>query len=99
MLYIHNDAIFEWDEQKNLINYEKHGIYLEEAQDAFFDPELLLFEDTAHSSEEPRQFCIGQVDGQIITIRFTLRGSTIRIIGAGFWRKGKKLYEKKRRLY
>lgn len=28
-------------------------------------------------------------------LRFTYRGETIRIIGAGYWRKGKKIYEEK----
>jgi hypothetical protein len=28
-----------------------------------------------------------------MTVRFTYRGNTIRIIGAGYWRKGKKIYE------
>ena len=27
-------------------------------------------------------------------VRFTYRGETIRIIGAGYWRKGRRLYEK-----
>ena len=33
--------------------------------------------------------------GGILTVRFTYRGETIRIIGAGYWRKGKKIYEEK----
>ena len=90
---------FEWDEYKNQVNVDKHGVSFEDAQYAFDDPNLLLFEDTNHSSLEHRQFCIGQIDGQIITVRFTMRGDSIRILGAGYWRKGKKLYEKKRRLY
>jgi len=28
-----------------------------------------------------------------LTVRFTYRGSVIRIIGAGYWRKGRKIYE------
>jgi hypothetical protein len=31
----------------------------------------------------------------IITVRFTYRYGKIRIFGAGYWRKGKKEYEKK----
>ena len=30
----------------------------------------------------------------MLTVRFTYRTSKIRIIGAGFWRKGKNIYEK-----
>jgi hypothetical protein len=28
-----------------------------------------------------------------LTVRFTYRSGVIRIIGAGYWRKGKKIYE------
>ena len=34
------------------------------------------------------------VDGRIITVRFVYRERKIRIIGAGYWRKGKEYYEK-----
>ena len=37
--------------------------------------------------------CIGKVAGGILTVRFTHRKRKIRIIGAGNWRKGKKIYE------
>lgn len=30
---------------------------------------------------------------KIVTVRFTQRGDAIRMIGAGYWRKGKKAYE------
>jgi len=45
--------------------------------------------DERHSSAEPRLFCIGRSrSGGILTVRFTYRGDCIRIIGAGYWRKG-----------
>lgn len=31
--------------------------------------------------------------GHIATVRFTIRSSRIRIIGAGYWREGRKLYD------
>jgi uncharacterized protein len=31
----------------------------------------------------------------IMTVRFTMREERIRIIGAGYWRNGKELYDKK----
>ncbi|MEI6747001.1 MAG: hypothetical protein WCL34_13640 [Methylococcaceae bacterium] len=34
----------------------------------------------------------------ILTVRFTYRHNRIRIIGAGYWRKGKKIYEKENNL-
>jgi hypothetical protein len=33
----------------------------------------------------------------VMTVRFTWRGSRIRIFGAGYWRKGKRLYEQQNR--
>lgn len=43
---------------------------------------------------EARLFCIGRTERGILTVRFSYRGETIRIIGAGHWRKGRKTYEK-----
>jgi hypothetical protein len=54
----------------------------------------VIAEDVNHSSEEDRFYCVGKVDEGIITVRFTYRDDVIRIIGAGYWRKGKKIYEK-----
>ena len=39
-------------------------------------------------------FCFGEVEGGILTVRFTYRGGVIRIFGAGYWRKGKAIYER-----
>lgn len=48
---------------------------------------------------EERFFCIGKVNEGIITVRFTYRHQKIRIFGAGYWRKGRKLYEKQNKIY
>jgi uncharacterized DUF497 family protein len=84
---------FEWGEAKNRENQAKHGVSFEQAQLAFADPKRLIFEDRAHSTpEETRFFCIGRVENRILTVRFTYRESSIRIFGAGFWRKYRRLY-------
>lgn len=90
---------FEWDEAKNLENLEnleKHGVSFEDAQYAFLDTNRVIAEDLEHSLDEIRYYCFGKdKDGAgILTVRFTYRTSRIRIIGAGYWRKGKRLYEK-----
>ncbi|MDR0873107.1 MAG: BrnT family toxin [Prevotellaceae bacterium] len=90
---------FEWDEYKNKENQEKHNVSFEEAQDAFFDPDLVMIEDTMHSSVEERYFCIGKTENGILTVRYTIRKNNIRIIGAGYWRKEKKIYETRNNLY
>ena len=86
--------MFEWDENKNQINLLKHGVSFQQARKAFFDPKRLIIEDAAHSSDEQRYFCLGKVDGGIMTVRFTFRDDAIRIFGAGYWKKGKQRYEK-----
>lgn len=84
---------FEWDVNKDAENQEKHGIPFSLAQYAFADPRRVIAEDLAHSEAEKRYFCFGEVDGGILTVRFTYRGGAIRIFGAGYWRKGKAIYE------
>jgi len=86
---------FEWDHEKDRINQEKHGVPFVIAQLAFMDPQRIIAIDLEHSKKEKRYYCIGKVDSGIITVRFTYRKKIIRIIGAGYWRKGKVLYEKK----
>ncbi len=88
---------FEWDKQKSITNQEKHDISFEEAQYAFFDNYRLILEDEKHSSNEKRYFCIGQIERGIVTVRFTMRDN-IRIIGAGFWREGRRRYHERNSL-
>ena len=85
---------FEWDAAKDGINRAKHGIGFELAQLAFLDPLRVIAEDLNHSGGEQRYFCFGRVEDAIMTVRFTWRSRKIRIFGAGFWRKGKTIYEK-----
>lgn len=89
-------ATFEWDEQKDKENYKKHGVSFYLAQRAFMDPNRLIAEDIEHSITEIRYYCFGKVDNEILTVRFTYRGHKIRIIGAGYWRKGRKIYEQQK---
>lgn len=84
---------FEWDADKDAENQMKHGVPFSLAQYAFPDPGRVIAEDIAHSKAEKRFFCFGEVNGGILTVRFTYRGGVIRIYGAGYWRKGKSIYE------
>ena len=85
---------FEWDPAKDLINRIKHGVSFETAKKAFEDPAKLIIRDEKHDLPgERRFFCIGRVDGIVVTVRFTERKNTIRIFGAAEWRKGRKRYE------
>ena len=84
---------FEWDDEKNETNFKKHGVTFGEAKRAFYDQQRIIIDDLEHSKSEKRYFCIGYVDRKIITVRFTKRNEIVRIFGAGYWRRGKKLYE------
>ncbi len=90
---------FEWDDRKARKNIAKHGVSFELATRAFEDPKLVLAEDLVHSRTEPRYFAFGRVRGGVLTVRFTVRVERVRIIGAGFWRKGKVFYEQANRLH
>ena len=86
-------AHFEWDDGKDRENQAKHDVAFSLAQQAFLDPHRIIAEDEEHSTTEDRYYCIGRVGEGIMTVRFTYRGNIIRIYGAGYWRKGRKLYE------
>jgi uncharacterized DUF497 family protein len=90
---------FEWDPDKDQENQEKHGVAFAVAQLAFADSRRVIAEDLSHSSAERRYYCFGDVGGGILTVRFTYRAEVIRIYGAGYWRKGKRIYERENPLH
>ncbi len=90
---------FEWDEAKDNENQAKHKVSFTLAQHAFLDPHRVIAEDVSHSAEEDRYYCIGRVGDEIITVRFTYRQDAIRIYGAGYWRKGRKIYEEQNKIH
>jgi uncharacterized DUF497 family protein len=94
-----NKTSFDWDPAKDRQNQQKHSVAFSAAQYAFADPKRLILIDEEHSVSENRYFCIGRVGEDIMTVRFTYRDNVIRIIGAGYWRKGKKLYEEQNQIH
>jgi len=90
---------FEWDAEKDALNQAKHGVSFSMAQYAFADQRRVIAKDITHSHIEERFYCFGIVDDAIITVRFTYRDAAIRIIGAGYWRKGKAIYERENKIY
>ena len=91
-------AAFEWDTKKDAANQQKHGVSFALAQRAFLDEFRVIAVDEKHRAEEERYFCIGKVGEEVMTVRFTCRENVIRIYGAGFWRKGKRFYEKENKI-
>ena len=92
-------ARFEWDDAKNRENWNKHRVDFAMAQSAFLDPRRVIAEDQLHSQAEDRFYCFGAVGIGVLTVRFTYRLCVIRIIGAGYWRKGKQIYERENKIY
>jgi len=90
---------FEWDADKDRENREKHSVSFGLAQYAFADPSRVIAQDVTHCQQEARFFCFGRVGEGILTVRFTYREGVIRIFGAGYWRKGKKVYEQENHIH
>ena len=63
---------FEWDEEKNIINKEKHKISFETAAYVFEDPYYIEMFDFEHSVDEDRYIAIGKV-GDVLFVVFTER--------------------------
>ena len=76
---------FDWDENKNRINLEKHGITFEEASTVFFDDRAILFDDPEHSIDEDRFLLLGMSEtAKVCMVCHCYRESdtVIRIISA-----------------
>ena len=93
------EARFDWDPGKDRDNQSKHGVSFAVAQFAFADPRRVIAEDLSHSSSEERYYCFGEVGGGILTVRFTYREGVIRIFGAGYWRRGKRIYDREDQIH
>jgi hypothetical protein len=75
--------IFEWDQNKNIINYRKHNISFELAKEVFDDINC-KYKFDRHINNEDRYHAIGVIRGVIVAVvvhSFT-DDSTIRIISA-----------------
>ena len=88
------ESDFVWDPHKEMVNIQRHNIDFTTASQVFRDPQRKVFIDAQHSQKEKRYFCLGRVLDKVLTVRFTYREDKIRIIGAGYWRKGERYYEK-----
>ena len=58
---------FEYDEEKNQKNIEKHGISFKSAARVFFDYDRIEFFDEEHSAEEDRYNTIGDNSAGLVT--------------------------------
>ncbi len=90
---------FEWDRSKEAQNLVKHGVDFSSVPEAFEDSRRIFIRYPGMTQHETRWQLVG-FDGQgILTVRFTLRRGWVRVIGAGYWRRQKQIYEKENQIY
>ncbi|MGK7901977.1 MAG: BrnT family toxin [Hormoscilla sp.] len=76
---------FEWDNEKNRINQQKHGVSFEEAKSVFYDDNAIQFWDEEHSEMEDRFLLLGLSSKMrilLIVHCYREKESVIRIISA-----------------
>lgn len=72
--------MFEWDEDKNLANVEKHWIRFEIAVEVFKD--VRAYEVNRIVGDEIRTKFVGLIDEVVLSVVYTTRGNKYRIISA-----------------
>ena len=72
---------FEWDKNKRQSNLSKHGIDFVRAAYIFNSP-ILEREDNRNDYNESRLIAIGEINGVVLFVVYTVRGSIYRIISA-----------------
>jgi len=83
---------FEWNENKNLINIEKHSIDFNDAKD-ILQNERLTATDSRRDYGETRKISIGKSGNHVCIVVYTERKNLVRIISA------RKANQKERRKY
>ncbi len=73
---------FEWDENKNRTNLEKHGVDFEQAKKVFFDDFKSEMADNRKDYGEQRLKTVGKSLDLILSVIYTIRETVIRIISA-----------------
>ena len=76
-------AGIEWDPAKAIQNEHKHGVGFREAETVFDDPAAIVRDDEWHSEREERFLATGRsATGRLLTVSYTMRGDSTRIINA-----------------
>ncbi|MBF0334993.1 MAG: BrnT family toxin [Alphaproteobacteria bacterium] len=72
---------FEWHEKKRQANILKHGIDFEDAVCVFDGATVQRLADRSKYGEE-RIVAIGEIDGHVLIVVYTMRGDIRRLISA-----------------
>jgi uncharacterized protein len=82
-LLVSSTMEFEWDEPKAASNLRKHGVDFETAKQVFADPFAVdAFDPLSADYGEDRFVITGYGGGRLLTVTYTLRDETIRLISA-----------------
>ena len=73
---------FEWDEAKSDLCFEQRGFDFRYVSSAFLDENRVIRADQRFEYGEERFQMLGQVDGRVFQVAFTMRSTRVRIISA-----------------
>ena len=73
---------FEWDEAKNRLNIQRHGVDFADVVNFMDDPGLVERLDLREDYGEERIMAYANVAGRVLAILFVERGAAIRLISA-----------------
>ena len=76
-----NNQTFEWDSEKAILNWQKHGITFDTAAKVFVDENRIERYDLNHSNDEDRYITIGRVR-EVLFVVYTERLEKTRLISA-----------------
>lgn len=83
MVIIEEPILFQWDKGNQDKSLIKHGISNGECEEAFLDLHKVAVDDLTHSKGEVRHMLFGMTRVmRLLTIVFTVRDSSVRVISA-----------------
>ncbi len=83
---------FEWDNNKNKANYEKHGLNFKDAK-LIFAGKTVSFHDDREDYGEERFITLGELQNRVVVIVHTQRNFIMRIISM------RKANEREKKIY
>lgn len=83
MVIVGEPILFQWDEGNREKSLKKHGVSIQECEEAFADSRKSTVPDLLHSESEKRFMLFGATNqNRVLTIVFTLREGYVRVISA-----------------
>jgi len=83
---------YEWDDDKNQSNLQKHGLDFQDAE-LIFSGKVITFIDDRYDYGEKRFITLGELENRIVVVVHTQRAFTVRIISM------RKANEREKKIY